>query len=74
MSAERFIPTTHKESAGGMPKKGVIFERSKIGAVVEYGGLGVALWQLIKLNPVGVLTGLGVWVGGRWIRYSGKQQ
>lgn len=56
----------------GQKKEHVVFKREWVGAGAEYGGLGVAAWQLLQLNALGIAAGLGLWVGGRWVRYSGK--
>lgn len=53
-------------------KETPIFNRGTLGATVEYGGLAVAAYQLFKLNPIGIAAGLGLWVGGRWIRHYNR--
>lgn len=69
--AER-LSAARPEQQLGQQKEKVVFKREWAGAAAEYGGLGVAAWQLIQLNALGVAAGLGLWVGGRWVRYSGK--
>lgn len=55
-------------------KENVVFKREWVGAGAEVTGAVVAIWQLVKLNPIGVAAGLGLWIGGRWIRYGGKKE